>query len=90
MKYCDSCGRKFHIIYKSNVNCLKNDTSTGETIWKWFRRISEKLWIERYQTFVKNLSEVYKNKFKQKIRRLFDKFFICSGHCREAIQDKYW
>ena len=39
MEYCDSCGAKFEIIYKTNVYCLKNDISTGETIWKWFRRI---------------------------------------------------
>ena len=89
MEYCDSCGAKFEIIYKTNVYCLKNDISTGETIWKWFRRIPKNIWVERYQKFVKNLNEEYKKKFNQKIKLLFDKYFICSN-CGKEIQDRYW
>lgn len=89
MECCNSCGSKFEIVYKSNVYCLKNDISTGETIWTWFRRIPKRKWVERYQNFVKNLNEEYKKKFKEKIKLLFIKYFVCPS-CGIEIEDQYW
>ena len=89
LEYCDSCGSKFEVVYESNVYFLKNDISTGETIWTWFRRIPKRIWVKRYHHFVKNLNEEYKRKFKEKIQLLFNKYFVCSS-CGKKIDDQYW
>lgn len=98
MEYCDHCGSKIKIIYKAEdireiyINedgeyCIK----LKERFWKYGKEISQKIWIERYQKFVKNLNEAYKKKFKERIRKSFGKYFICSNpNCYMETEDKYW
>lgn len=98
LEYCNSCGSRFKIIYKAAESQKIYMTKEGvvaikyrKIFWKSGKIIPDKIWIRRYQDFVKNLNEEYKEKFKEKIRLLFKKYFICPDpDCAIEIEDQYW